>query len=103
MTDPDSQRTKRMPQFYCQDLADETASRRQFVDLLFIDHDVGERRLQIYQKLSSAPKKWLRARFEMGGAYLNFELEIHIDRFILKIFKKYHENQRKKLILTKYV
>jgi hypothetical protein len=39
MTDPDSQRTKRMPQFYFQDLADETASRRQFVDLLFIDHD----------------------------------------------------------------
>ncbi len=38
MTDPDSQRTKRMPQFYCQDLADKTASRRQFVDLLFIDH-----------------------------------------------------------------
>jgi hypothetical protein len=43
-----------------------------------------ERRLQIDQKLSSAPKKWLRARFEMGGAYLNFELEIHIVRLILK-------------------
>ncbi len=39
MTDPDSQRTKRMPQFYFQDLTDETASRRQFVDLLFIDYD----------------------------------------------------------------
>jgi hypothetical protein len=39
----------------------------------------------------------------MGGAYLNFELAIHIVRFILKIFKKYHENQRKKLILTNYV
>jgi hypothetical protein len=38
MTDPGSQRSKRMPQFYFQDLADETASRRQFVDLLFIDH-----------------------------------------------------------------
>jgi hypothetical protein len=38
MTDRYSQRTKRMPQFYFQDLADETASRRQFVDLLFIDH-----------------------------------------------------------------
>jgi hypothetical protein len=32
----------------------------------------------------------------MGSAYLNFELEIHKVRFILKIFKKYHENQRKK-------
>ncbi len=39
----------------------------------------------------------------MGGAYLNFELEIHIVRFILKILKKYHENQREKLILMKYV
>jgi hypothetical protein len=48
-------------------------------------------------------KKRPRARFEMGGAYLNFELEIHIVWFILKIFKKYHENQRKKLILTRYV
>jgi hypothetical protein len=34
---------------------------------------------------------------------LNFELEIHIVWFILKILKKYHENQRKKLILTRYV
>jgi|688.fasta_scaffold1359773_1 hypothetical protein len=40
MTDPDSKRTKRMPQFYFQDLADETASRRQFVDLLYIDHEL---------------------------------------------------------------
>jgi hypothetical protein len=39
----------------------------------------------------------------MGGAYSNFELKIHIVRFILKIFKKCHENQRKKLILMKYV
>jgi hypothetical protein len=80
--------------------------KKSFLDFRFLKGDfgdVGERRLQIYQKLSSAPKKWLRARFEMGGAYLNFELEIHIVRFILKIFKKYHENQRKKLILTKYV
>jgi hypothetical protein len=65
--------------------------------------DFGERRLQIHHKLSTAHQKWLRARFEMGGAYLNFELEIHIVKLILKIFKKYNENQRKKLILTKYV
>ena len=64
--------------------------------------DFCERRLQIHHKLSSAPKKWLRARFEMGGAYLNLNYK-HIVRFIFKIFKKYHENQRKKLILTKYV
>jgi hypothetical protein len=43
MTDQDSQRTKRMPQFYFQELADETSSRLQFVDLLFKDHD-GEKR-----------------------------------------------------------
>jgi hypothetical protein len=64
--------------------------------------DFGERRLQIDQKLSSTPKKWLRARFEMGGAYLNLNYK-HIVRFIFKIFKKYHENQRKKLLLTRYV
>jgi hypothetical protein len=39
----------------------------------------------------------------MGGAYLNFELEIHKVRFILKILKKHHENQRKKPILTRYI
>jgi hypothetical protein len=65
--------------------------------------DFCERRLQIDQKLGSAHEKWLRAHFEMEGAYLNFELEIHIAKFILKILKKYHENQRKKLILTRYV
>jgi hypothetical protein len=65
--------------------------------------DFGERRLQIDQKWGSAHEKRPRARFEMGGAYLNFELEIHIVWFILKILKKYHENQRKKLILTRYV
>jgi hypothetical protein len=64
--------------------------------------DFGERRLQIHHKLSTANQKWLRPSFEMGGAYLNFELEIHKVRFILKIFKKYHENQREKLILMKY-
>jgi hypothetical protein len=59
--------------------------------------------VSVVYKLSTAHQKWLRARFEMGGAYLNFELEIHIVRFILKIFEKYHGNQRKKLILTRYV
>jgi hypothetical protein len=34
--------------------------------------DFGERRLQIDQKLSTAHQKWLRPRFEMGGAYFNF-------------------------------
>jgi hypothetical protein len=65
--------------------------------------DFGESRLKIDHKLSSAPKKWLRNLFERGGAYLNFELEIHIVRLILNIFKKCYENQRKKLILTMYV
>jgi hypothetical protein len=35
MTDPDSQRPKRMPQFYFQELADKTASRRKSVKLKF--------------------------------------------------------------------
>ncbi len=61
------------------------------------------RRLQIDQKLSTAHQKWLRPRFEMGGAYSNFELEKHTLRLIFKKTKKYHENQREKLILMKYV
>jgi hypothetical protein len=44
--------------------------------------DFGERRLQIDQKLSTAHQKWLRPRFEMGGAYSNFELEKHTLRLI---------------------
>jgi hypothetical protein len=39
----------------------------------------------------------------MGGAYSNFELEKHTLRLIFKKNKKYHENQREKLILMKYV
>jgi hypothetical protein len=35
----------------------------------------------------------------MGGAYLNFEVRLRGDIIILKILKKYHENQREKLIL----
>jgi hypothetical protein len=31
----------------------------------------------------------------MGGAYSNFALKIHILWLILKILKKYRENQRK--------
>jgi hypothetical protein len=38
--------------------------------------DFGERRLQIHHELSTAHQKWLRSRFDMGGTYLNFELEI---------------------------
>jgi hypothetical protein len=42
----------------------------------------GERRLQIHHKLGSAHEKWLRARFEMGGAYSNFKFKIHTFRLI---------------------
>jgi hypothetical protein len=35
----------------------------------------------------------------MGGANLNFEVRLRGDIIILKILKKYHENQREKLIL----
>ena len=40
------------------------------------------RRLQIRHKLGSAHEKWLRARFEMGGAYSNFKFKIHTFRLI---------------------
>ena len=38
MTDPGSQRSKRMPQNCPAEIADEKPSRRQFVDLKLIDH-----------------------------------------------------------------
>jgi hypothetical protein len=38
MTDPGSQRSKRMPQNCPAEKADEKPSRRQFVDLKLIDH-----------------------------------------------------------------
>ena len=38
MTDPGSQRSKRMPQNCPAEIADENPSRRQFVDLKLIDH-----------------------------------------------------------------
>ena len=38
MTDPGSQRSKRMPQNCPVEIADEKPSRRQFVDLKLIDH-----------------------------------------------------------------
>jgi hypothetical protein len=39
MTDPGSQRSKRMPLNCPAEIADEKPSRRQFVDLKLIDHD----------------------------------------------------------------
>ena len=38
MTDPGSQRSKRMPQNCPAEIADEKPSRRQFLDLKLIDH-----------------------------------------------------------------
>ena len=40
MIDPGSQRSKRMPQNCLADIADEKPSRRQFVDLLLIEHGI---------------------------------------------------------------
>ena len=39
MTDPGSQRSKRMPLNCPAEIADEKPSRRQFVDIKLIDHD----------------------------------------------------------------
>jgi hypothetical protein len=44
MTDPGSQRSKRMPQNCPVEIADEKPSRRQFVDLKLIDHVQLDRR-----------------------------------------------------------
>jgi hypothetical protein len=41
MTDPGSQRSKRMPQNCPAEIADEKPRRRQFVDLKLIDHGRG--------------------------------------------------------------
>ena len=43
MTDPGSQRSKRMPQNCPAEIADEEPSRRQFVDLKLIDHDTAKK------------------------------------------------------------
>jgi hypothetical protein len=55
------------------------------------------------QILRTAHQKWRGVRFKMGGALLNFEVRLRGEIIILKIKKKYHENQRKKLILMIFV
>jgi hypothetical protein len=54
MTDPGSQRSKRMPQNCPAEIADEKPSKRQFLDLKLIDHDpkVGHTPQTAYNALS---------------------------------------------------
>jgi hypothetical protein len=52
MTDPGSQRSKRMPQNCPTEIADEKPSRRQFLDLKLIDHDSGSNNFNMSSKFS---------------------------------------------------
>jgi hypothetical protein len=53
--------------------------------------------------LRTAHRKWWRVRFNVGGAYPNFEERLHLKIKILENLKKYHENQREKLILMIFI
>jgi hypothetical protein len=57
------------------------------------------KRGKLHPILRTAHQKWRGVRFKMGGANLNFEVRLRGEIIIFKINKKYHENQREKLIL----
>jgi hypothetical protein len=60
----------------------------------------GGNKSKIHHILRTAHQKWRGVRFKVGGANLSFEVRLRRGgNYYFKNKKKYHENQREKLIL----